>query len=259
MRACYYFLPILWLSLLSQSVTFGLSQSKPINIKISNISIPKDIKFNPPPEGEPPDTSGAGSRDPDQFRCFPSQQKVASLMPKSNYSLTLQQHPKIYFYLPQTNIKQVVIAFQDENESYHQTAFLPVVDTNNDQFVSFQLPSNKSPLTPGKYYKWKLTFVCGETPDVEDPTLEGWVKRVQPNSVNHKNSKNAIAQAKWYAANGYWYDLLMVLDEAIQNNPQNPGLKTLWNNLLQSNVDLEVSVPEKIDEDERNRTNIRVY
>ena len=247
-----YLLKILSLSLFLQPNMVVLSQTNEINPDIKNISIPLDIQFTPPPGGEPPDTSGAGSRNPNQLRCSPSQQQIKPLMPKGNYGLTLQEHPAIYIELPQTSAKQVVLAFQDETEEYHETVFLPIQNTNSHTFVSFKLPPDKPPLTPGKHYKWKLSFVCGEIPDVEDPTLEGWVKRVQPNSRSNQLGKDAIKQAQWYARNGYWYDLLAVLDKEIQANPENTRLTSLWHNLLQrSNVDSKESYRDKVDKNER--------
>ncbi|GJD18985.1 hypothetical protein RIVM261_039410 [Rivularia sp. IAM M-261] len=215
-----------------------------------NSNIDNQIHFNPPTGGDPPDTSGAGSRDPDQLRCSPTEEMIKSLMPKTNYGLSLQKHPSIYIYLPQTSAKKVVLAFQDETEQYHETVSLPIVTTDNYRFVSFQLPADRPPLTPGKYYKWKLTVVCKEIPDVEDPTLEGWVKHVELSSVNNQLGKDVVAQAQWYAQNGYWYDLLAVLDQAVRTNPENTRLASLWHNLLKNNVDLKESNRGRVDQNE---------
>jgi Domain of Unknown Function (DUF928) len=238
----------LFFTFLTLSFSVQAQQEKPES-KNSNLDI--QIQFNPPPGGDPPDTSGAGSRDPDQLRCSPSEEMIKSLMPKTNYGLSLQEHPQIYIYLPQTAAKKVVLAFQDEAEKYHETVVIPIVNTDNSKFASFQLPAEKPSLTPGKYYKWKLTVVCGEIPDVEDPSLEGWVKHVELSSANNQLGKDAIVQARWYAENGYWYDLLAVLDQAIRTNPENTRLASLWHNLLQSNVDLKESNRDRDNRNER--------
>ena len=54
------------------------------------------IQFEPPPEGEPPDTSGGGSRDPDQSRCSSNEEPIKALMPEGNFGWTLQEIPFIY-------------------------------------------------------------------------------------------------------------------------------------------------------------------
>ncbi len=200
--------------------------------KTNNQTLPTEIHFVPPKDGETPDTVGAGTRNPNEFRCSPEEEQIQSIMPKGNYGLTLQELPAIYIYLPQTVAKQVVLAIQDETEAYHEIAFLPI--TKNSQIVSFTLPEDKPALTPGKYYKWKFTLVCGDIPDVEDPKLEGWVKRVDRNNLSGElDRKNAIAKVKWYGQNGYWYDLLLQLEKAYQANPEDPRLTSLWDNLWQ--------------------------
>ena len=203
-----------------------------LNPTTKDQTFPKEIHFTPPEDGETPDTVGAGTRNPNEFRCSPEEEQIQSLMPKGNYGLTLQEIPAIYVYLPQTSAKQVVLAIQDETEAYHEIAFIPI--TKNSQIVSFTLPENKPALTPGKHYKWKLTLVCGDIPDVEDPKLEGWVKRVDRNNLPTEFSQtNEIAQLDWYGKNGYWYDLLLQLEKAKQANPEDPDLTSLWQNLLQ--------------------------
>lgn len=143
--------------------------------------LPAPIQFQPPPDGETPDTSGGGARDPNQTRCSLKDEPIKALMPKDNFGWTLQEMPSIYVYLPKTSAKKVVLAFQDETEAYHETAFLPI--TADSRIISFSLPNNRPPLAIGKNYKWKLSLVCGDIPDVEDPQLEGWVKRIDIDSV----------------------------------------------------------------------------
>ena len=191
------------------------------------------IQFEPPPEGEPPDTSGGGARDPDQSRCSSNEEPIKALMPEGNFGWTLQEIPFIYVYLPKTSAKQVVLAFQDETEEYHETVFLPI--QADERIVTFSLPKDRPSLEIGKNYKWKLTLVCGDVVDVEHPQLEGWVKRIDINSINTSlKDKTAIEQAKWYAQNGYWYDLVKVLSQAREANPNHSSLNSVWFNFLES-------------------------
>lgn len=199
--------------------------------KNNNTVLFTPIQFEPPPDGKPPDTSGGGTRDPNQARCSDKEQRIIPLTPKGNFAWTLQEIPSIYIYLPKTSAKKVVLAFQDETEEYHETAFLPI--NSDSRVVSFSLPKDRPSLAIGKNYKWKLTFVCNDIPDVEDPEFEGWVKRIDINSVNaNLKGKTSLEQAYWYANNGYWYDSLMVLFQARQANPNNTKLNSLWLDLL---------------------------
>ncbi len=196
--------------------------------KSRNSAINTTIKFEPPPDGEPPDTAG-GTRD--DGKCSPEEEKIISLMPEGDFGWTLQENPSVYFYLPKTSAKQVILAFQNESEEYHETAFLPI--KSDSGVVSFSLPKDKLNLEVGKNYKWKLTFVCKDIADVDDPEFEGWVKRIDANSVaTNLNKKTVIEQVQWYASNGYWYDFLAVLYQARQVNPNDSRLNNIWSNLL---------------------------
>ncbi|MEM9274233.1 MAG: DUF928 domain-containing protein [Cyanobacteria bacterium P01_F01_bin.143] len=211
------------------------------NSTTSNPSFPKQIQFIPPKDGKTPNTVGAGTRNPNELRCSPEEEQITALMPKGNYGLTLQDRPSIFVYLPQTVAKQVVLAIQDETEAYHEIAFLPI--TKHDQIVSFTLPEDKPSLTPGTYYKWKLTLVCGDIPNVEDPKLEGWLKHIDRNSLPMEMSPtdaislgarhSVIAKMNWYSQNGYWYDLLLQLETAQKANPDDPQIASIWQDLLQ--------------------------
>ncbi|MEL7245422.1 MAG: DUF928 domain-containing protein [Cyanobacteria bacterium J06573_2] len=223
------FYKLLSIGLSSQLLLFAFMKSADSQQIREVITSP--IQFEPPPDGEPPDTSGGGSRDPDQSKCSSDKEPIKALIPEGNFSWTLQEIPSIYVYLPKTSAKQVVLAFQDETEEYHETVFLPI--KADEKVVSFSLPKDRPPLEIGKDYKWKLTIVCGDTVDVEHPQLEGWVKRIDINSINISlKDKTAIEQARWYAKNGYWYDYIKVLKSAREANPKNRNLDSLWFNLL---------------------------
>ena len=203
------------------------------NSQTRNQTLSTEIYFEPPEEGEMPYTAGAGTRNPDELRCESDQQQIKGIMPTGNYGLTLEEHPSIFVYLPQTSARQVVLAIQDETETYHEIAFLPI--NTDSTIVSFSLPQDKAPLTPDTYYKWKLTLVCGDIPNVEDPYLEGWVKRIDGTTIQSQiRDKSPLEKADWYGKNGYWYDLLMELQQAKQADPNNTQLTELWEHLLEN-------------------------
>ncbi len=188
--------------------------------------------FDPPGDGEPKDSSGAGSRD--GLRCSPEEQQIRPLMPKRNYGLTLQERPSILVDLPKTSAQQVVLTLQDEAGEYYERAFLPI--TNAAGIVSFTLPDQKSPLAVGKNYQWSLVVVCGETVQPDDPIFRGWVQRVARTSEleSELGQKSVIEQAALYGAKGYWYDMLMVMAQARRSHPDDTQLTALWRNLLES-------------------------
>ncbi|HEY9850742.1 MAG TPA: DUF928 domain-containing protein [Leptolyngbyaceae cyanobacterium] len=198
----------------------------------SSEQITFEESFTPPGDGQPKDTSGAGSRD--GLRCSANEQPIRPLMPKRNYGLTFQERPSIFIYLPKTSARQVLLAFRDEAGKYYERAFLPI--DNNAQIVSFQLPDDKSPLTVGKNYQWSLVIVCQETVQPDDPVFRGWVQRVgkSPELDRELAAKPVIEQLAWYGANGYWYDLMQTMVQARQTHPDSRQLMSLWERLLQS-------------------------
>lgn len=231
-KHCFRILP------LTLSLGFLVTPSLPTHAQsklgIRSASIPQRIifqeNFEPPGEGEPQDTSGAGSRD--GLRCSQDEQPIRPLMPKRNYGLTLEEHPSIFVDLPETSARQVVLTFQDETGESYERAFLPIADRTG--IVSFTLPADKPPLAVGKNYQWSLVVVCGETVQPDDPIFRGWVQRVarSPELERTLAQKPAIEQAVWYAEQGYWYDLLAVMAQARRSHPNDANLTKLWQDVL---------------------------
>jgi hypothetical protein len=181
--------------------------------------------FQPPKDPEPKKTSSSGSRD--GLRCSPNEQPIQPLMPKRNYGLTFEEHPPVFVYLPKTSAKQVELSIRDEAGTYQESAFLPI--TNSGKIVHFSLPPDKSPLTIGKNYQWFLVVVCGTTAQPDDPTFQGWVQPVARTDKVAKelSQKPPIWQAQWYGERGYWYDMLIAIEQAQNANSNNPQLITL--------------------------------
>ena len=207
-----------------------------LELGIRSTTLPERLifqdNFDPPGDGEPKDSSGAGSRD--GLRCSPEEQPIRPLMPKRNYGLTLQERPYVLVDLPKTSAKQVVLTFQDEAGVDYERAFLPI--TENGGIVSFRLPDQKLPLVVGKNYQWTLVVVCGETVQPDDPIFRGWVQRVARTSEleSELGQKSVIEQATLYGERGYWYDMLRAMVQVRRSHPDDVKLTALWRELLES-------------------------
>jgi hypothetical protein len=185
--------------------------------------------FDPPGDGKPKDTVGAGSRS--GLKCSQDQQPIRPLMPKLNYSLTLKEHPAIFVYLPNTSAKQVVLMFQDESGSSYKPVFLAI---DSSGIVSFRLPNNQPPLTVGKNYQWLLAIVCGDNLQPSDPVFRGWVQRVASTPESRQlQQKSVLEQMQWYGQNGYWYDWLEVMVQARKTQPNDAKISSQWREMLQ--------------------------
>ncbi len=217
-------------------LVLGLSAQAQSQLESKSASLSQQIvfdkDFDPPGDGSPKDTSGAGSRD--GLKCSQDEQPIRPLMPQRNYGLTLEERPSIFFDLSKTSAKQVVLTFRDEAGNSYERAYLPITDRTG--IVSFTLPKEKPPLTVGKNYQWFLVVVCGETVQPDDPVFKGWVQRVARTSALERElgQKSAIEQAAWYGTKGYWYDLLRVVAQARRSHPNDVNLATMWRELLES-------------------------
>lgn len=206
------------------------------NQKAEITNFPKRLivqeSFNPPGSGQPPKTSGAGSRD--GRKCSPNELPIQPLMPDRNFGLTFYERPPVFIRLPKSSAQRVVLTFRDEAGEYTEYAILPISRTGD--VVSFALPNDKTPLTVGKNYQWILAVVCGEGGQPDDPVFSGWVQRVdQPAELRQELSrKTPLQQAQWYGAHGYWYDMLNVLVQERRSHPNDATLAALWQNVLKS-------------------------
>lgn len=238
----FYFICKLIIIALSLNILAGglftLAQSE---LLLSSKKVPNEVVFqevfNPPGEPKPKTTSGAGSRDIQ--RCSLDEAPIKPLMPKSNFGLTFEEHPSVFINLRKTSAKRVIVALRDKTGQYYERAFLPI--TTNGEIVSFKLPTEKSPLMIGKNYQWSLVVVCGNKVEPDDPTFSGWVQRVAKTPQMDKElvNKPPIWRAKWYGERGYWYEMLMAIEEAKKTQPNNPQFNALLQKFWQS-MDLNI-------------------
>ncbi len=163
--------------------------------------------FEPPGDGAPRDTSGAGSRD--GAACNTSEPAVKALMPERNFGLTLSERPTVFTRLGNTSAEQVALVVTSEARTYYEKAFLPIP---TDNIAAFTFPASFTPLAVGENYRWSLVVICGETVQPDDPVLSGWVQRVNETSESQRASQSLpVEQARWYAENGYWYDFVALV------------------------------------------------
>jgi hypothetical protein len=205
-------------------------------LRTKNTSVPGRLvfqeDFDPPGDGEPKGTSGAGSRSGD--RCAQNEMPIRPLMPKRNYGLTVQERPRLFVSLPKTAAKQVVLTLQDEAGTSYQRAFLPI-PAGADGIASFALPDDKPPLAVGKNYQWSLVVVCGASVQPDDPIFRGWVQRVAltPQLQSQIRQKSAIEQAVWYGQEGYWYDMVATIVQAKRSHPNDRSVVAQWQQFLE--------------------------
>lgn len=200
--------------------------------------------FEPPGDGAPRETSGAGSRD--GASCDVSEPAVKALMPERNFGLTLSERPTVFTQLADTSAEQVALVVTNEAGTYYEKAFLPIPD---DDIAAFTFPSSFSPIASGENYRWSLVVICEETVQPDDPVLSGWVQRVESTPEIQQNSQHLpLEQARWYAENGYWYDFIALLREEVRTleenislqsestPPETAQLQTIWQSVIEASL-----------------------
>lgn len=193
--------------------------------------------FEPPGDGAPRDTVGAGSRD--GTSCSPDEPSISALLPEQSFGLTQAAQPTIQVQLPNTSAEQIALVVQNEAGTYYERTFLPIPTSDRpDGLVSFTFPKTISPLTVGENYQWKVVVICGETVQPDDPVLSGWLQRapLAPGQQLSLNQQTVVEQALWYAQHGYWYELVEALRAELRSQPNNPQLQALWQSLLNNEL-----------------------
>ncbi len=191
------------------------------------------VLFKPPPEDKKPhQTRAAGSRN--EGRCpqdrDSSSTPLTPLVPSASFGLTTTERPTLWLMIPKTTARQVVLSIREEGIQYHSKTLIPI--TGESGVIGLQPSADAPPLATGKTYQWGVVLVCGKTPTPNDPSFAVWVKRVAIGNPPQHGS--TLEQAAWYGNQGIWYDALTHLVKASQSQPNDPELKDIWHNFLQS-------------------------
>lgn len=152
---------------------------------------------------------------------------------------TISEHPTFFVYLPATEAEQVefLLTTEDPGQIIYETTF-DIPDTPG--IVGVKLPIDVPALEVSHFYNWSLTMLCDPVDRSSNPSVEGWVERIEPNSFLAMRLQGAHVRdlPAIYSAAGIWQDTLASLAELRYENPNDPELQADWVSLLNS-VDLE--------------------
>ncbi len=198
-----------------------------------------DVRFIPP---QPPDQGApSGRRRGAASRCHGCNLPLTALVPgdqeRAPLTLTVDDHPTFWFYVPQVLTSELTGEFvlQDtaDNNIYRTTVTTSGV---SEDVVGITLPQKMKPLETGKQYRW--TFWIHSDPKASSGyvAVDGLVQRVVPNPQLLNQLKQATPQQRpaLYAANGIWCDALTTLAELRRQNPQDATLTAEFVSLLHS-------------------------
>ncbi len=163
---------------------------------------------------------------------------------ESTLALTLDEHPTFWFYVPEQirNIEFVEFMMQDErDEAVFENPIK--VKLNTSGIVSFELPAREKPLENNKSYHWYFSVVCDSKRPSRNPSIDGWIKRVQ---LEESRGTLALATSKeqieFYASSNIWYEMLKLLAEQNCLSKNNSIYAKYWTTILHTaapDIDLD--------------------
>ncbi|BAZ26470.1 hypothetical protein NIES4073_73780 [Kalymmatonema gypsitolerans NIES-4073] len=125
---------------------------------------------------------------------------------------TIEQYPTFWFYIPyvykQSEIEYGKFVLLDKDK--HIIAgpiFVKIPIGNNPSIAKFTLPKSENPLEINQEYNWYFSIVCNPLKPSRNPSVTGWIERVNLPS-------SSLGNYRYYAEKGIWYDTVTRLVES---------------------------------------------
>ncbi|MEH2247678.1 DUF928 domain-containing protein [Nostoc sp.] len=208
------------------------------------------IEKQPENRGAPRDRTGAGTRGD----CPVANKPLTALVPlvsKTVLSLTTNEHPTFWFYVPYVpqNINSVKLVLLDEKNNSLTKEPIPITLSNTPGVIRVSVPTTEKPLEIGQYYHWYFLIDCNPQSRSEDIAVEGLVQRIvlKDELTRRLHTATPLQQVALYAQAGIWQDAVTILGELRARQRQDATLATDWKDLLESvgleNISTEAIAP----------------
>lgn len=162
---------------------------------------------------------------------------------------TINETPSFWFYLPalaelmaQPALEGTVPAnptaefvLFDQNGDVLYTQSIDLTQTAETSGIVAVQPSYR--LSLNQSYRWVFSIVVNTRNPSQNPTVEGWVHRVEPSPEwSHELAQSASASSRIaaYANRGIWQEALTELALLRRDNPDDAALLRDWRDLLSS-------------------------
>ncbi len=180
--------------------------------------------YNFDEDGRPGHREGGASRG----NCPPTNLNLMALVPKTNLGLTVDEYPTFWFYIPyqSSSVPQAELMVLDENRRPILEKQILIQLSGIPGIISVKLPSTAKSLELNQEYRWYFSLICDAENPSNNPSIDGWIKRVELNAA----SNNYQA----YVNNGIWYNALTEVAKGRQTNPSDTAIATEWQKLLQA-------------------------
>lgn len=189
-----------------------------------------------PTVGEPPAAATANAAAGAACTTAGTPGLQALLPERHNYGTTLRERPTILVHLPATQAARAFFSLKvnaaDAAERTLYTTVIPLTP-NRAGILSWQLPADAPALEVGQDYHWYFALQCGDRIQIDDPYVDGWVRRIHPPAaLSAPLPTEDVAAA--YGRAGIWYDLLAKVAARYQRQPDSAAAVSQWRDLLTS-------------------------
>ncbi|MEQ8462694.1 DUF928 domain-containing protein [Coleofasciculus sp. E1-EBD-02] len=177
-----------------------------------------------------------------QSKELPDDPQESSTTEEIPVELTVEQTPTFLVHITETEAEEAVFTLMTENRDevvYETTISL---ENKTPGIVSISIPES-DPSDPenkllqvDQTYNWFVTIPCDKNDWSQNPTAEGWVKRIaKEESLKQELAKTPdIEQPKVFVDHGIWTEAVSSLAELRERYPNNPQVQADWKDLLAS-------------------------
>lgn len=159
-----------------------------------------------------------------------------SLASTSELAATLDPYPTLWFHIPaqdqdrdRANGELVIL-----DENHQALAVETVILPSESGIIGVQL---SHPLEAGQSYHWVFSILTHPNSPSQNPTVEGSLSRLPPNSeltIALETARTPQEQARIFAQQGIWHDALNALAGLRRAEPNNTAVTQDWISYLSS-------------------------
>jgi hypothetical protein len=159
-------------------------------------------------------------------------------MPDNDPGQTTQDYPTFWVYVPfgqtsftppgednQVTVSSAKFVLLDENRKPALKKPLLLHLPNQAGVVRLTIPSTEKPLEVGKDYQWFLSILCDANQPSSNPTVSGWLTRVQTAAKPQGQAKTTQSMPQSQAS-PFWFEFVSQVANARTQKPHD------WSDLL---------------------------
>ncbi|MEO1623110.1 MAG: DUF928 domain-containing protein [Cyanobacteria bacterium J06632_3] len=228
---------------LGQSITSVQAAPLGIETEQKQVASPQSVSglsewsFWPPEgEGAPQRTSSGASRN----GC--TADSVIPLIPESQYGLTEQENPSILAYVSDADAsRELMFSLKSANGYYYETLISIPTEAG---IVKVALPDDAPALEAETLYQWSLIVICDNNLRPDSPSLQGWLETAPSFETEAPEAISSLEQAGLYRDQHLWYDMIAMLADLKNQNPDDAAVSQAWNNILTATgLDVATAAP----------------